>query len=319
MIRIMSECRLLEDEKQREDQSTIDANKQVSNISILCKSYRGDLIPAIAMAESVRRFNRDSLPLYIAVPKEDLELFRSHIGTDNVNWLTDEDVISANPAIDLNAFRAMPGKFSQQVVKAEFWRVNPHENCVCIDSDSRFIRNFYTRDFLSPEGHPYTILHEAKPYREFCLMHGIQETELYFEAIADEMRECFGRHGPSYAFNPFPVIWSKKVWTALLPELEAKGINMLEAIIAHPHESSWYGEALLKYRPIPLLPIEPLFKAYLYLEEYEHSKKLGVNEAVLARFYLGVVYQSSWYPRRLQPLKRLAYKVKRRLQRFRKK
>lgn len=298
---------------------TLDANKQVSNISILCKSYRGDLVPAIAMAESVRRFNRDSLPLYIAVPEDDLELFKNSIGTGDVIWLTDEEVVGANPAIDMDAFRAMPGKLSQQVVKAEFWRVNPHDNCVCIDSDSRFIRDFFTSDFLSPEGHPYTILHEAKPYREFCLMHGIRETELYFEAIADEMRKCFDRRGPSYAFNPFPVIWSKKVWSALLMKLEAEGTNIVDAITAHPHESSWYVEALLKYCPIPLLPKEPIFKAYLYLEEYEHGRKHGVNEAMLAKFYLGVVYQSSWYPRRLQPLKRLAYKVKRYLQRYRKK
>jgi len=291
----------------------------VSNISILCKSYRGDLVPAIAMAESVRRFNRDGLPLYIAVPRDDLELFKNRIGTNDVIWLTDEEVISANPAINMDAFHALHGRISQQIVKAEFWRVNPHDNCVCIDSDSRFIRDFYTSDFLSPEGQPYTIFHEAKMYREFCLMHGIQETELYFEAIANEMRECFGRLGPSYAFNPFPVIWNKEVWRALLSKLEAEGINMLDAIVAHPHESSWYVETLLRYQPIPLLPVEPIFKAYLYLEEYEHSKKYGVDEAMLAKLYLGVVYQSSWYPRRLQPLRRIAYKVKRFLQRCRKK
>ena len=96
--------------------------------------------------------------------------------------------------------------------------------------------------------------------------------------------------------------------------MEAEGRNMLDAIVAHPYESSWYGEALLKYGPIPLLPREPIFKAYLYQEEYEHDRKLGVDEAMLADYYLGVVYQSNWYPHRLQPLKRFAYKMKRLLQ-----
>lgn len=290
----------------------------MSDISIFCKSYRNDLERAVAMAESVRRFNRDSLPLYISVPRGDLDLFRSRIGTDGVNWLADEDIISANSTIDLGAYLALPGHISQQIVKAEFWRVNPCENCVCIDSDSRFIRDFFVRDFLSAEGHPYTILHEGKPFMVFCLASGVRETELYFEAMSNEMREYFGRQGPSYSYNPFPVIWSNKVWRALLPKLEEEGINMLDGIVAHPYESSWYGEALLKYRPIPLLPKEPVFKAYLYLEEYEHDRKLGVDEAMLAQFYLGVVYQSNWYPRRLQPLKRIAYKIKRRMQRYRK-
>lgn len=291
----------------------------MTDISIFCKSYRNDLERAVAMAESVRRFNRDSLPLYISVPEGDLDLFRNRIGTDGVNWLADEDIIGANPAIDRNAYLALPGHISQQIVKAEFWRVNPCENSVCIDSDSRFIRDFFTHDFLSAEGHPYTILFEGKPFMLFCLASGARETELYFEAMSNEMRGCFGRQGPSYSYNPFPVIWSNKVWQALLPKLEGEGISILDAIVAHPYESSWYGEALLKYHPIPLLPKEPVFRAYLYLEEYEHDRKLGIDEAMLAQFYLGVVYQSNWYPRRLQPLKRVAYKIKRYLQRYRKK
>jgi hypothetical protein len=291
----------------------------MTDISILCKSYRNDLERAVVMVESVRRFNRDSLPLYISVPRGDLDLFKSRIGTDGINWLADEDIIGANPAIDLNTYLALPGHISQQIVKAEFWRVNPCENCVCIDSDSRFIRDFFAHDFLSAEGHPYTILHEGKPFMVFCMASGIQETELYFETMSDEMKRYFGRQGPSYSYNPFPVIWSNKVWRALLAKLEEEKINMLDAIVVHPYESSWYGEALLKYRPIPLLPKEPIFKAYLYLEEYEDDRKLGVDETMLAQFYLGVVYQSNWYPRRLQLLKRIAYKIKRRMQRYKSK
>jgi hypothetical protein len=288
------------------------------DIVIFCKSYRNDLERASVMADSVRRFNRDGLPLYILVPEADLEMFQQRIGMEGVSWLRDEDVIRANPALDLEIYRTLPGHISQQIVKAEFWRVNPKQNCICVDSDSRFIRDFFADDFLSPDGVPYTILHESKPFMEFCLTHGIRETERHFEAMSDEMRKVFGRVGPSYAFNPFPVIWSGKVWHALEAKLEAEGSNIMQAIVAHPYESSWYGEALLKYRSIPLLPREPIFKAYLYFEEYERDQRDGMTEAELARFYLGVVYQSNWYPHRLKFLKRIAYKLKRKLQRYRK-
>lgn len=283
----------------------------MSNVSILCKSYRPDLERAVVMAESVRKFNRDALPLYISVPKCDLEVFKSRIGTSDVIWISDEEIVAANPSIDMDAYLNLPGHISQQIVKAEFWRVNAKESCVCIDSDSRFIRDFFASDFLSPEGYPYTILHEGKPFLQFCLMNGIQETELYSEQMSQDMRDYFGRQGPSYNYNPFPVIWSKKVWLALDAKLKADGTNILDAIVAHPYESSWYGETLLKYQPIPLLPKEPIFKAYLYLEEYEHDKAMGMNEKILAKFYLGVVYQSNWYPHRLKILKRVAYKLKR--------
>jgi hypothetical protein len=289
----------------------------MSNISIFCKSYHLDLSRAIAMANSVRKFNRDSLPLYISVPNSDLELFKKSIGTSDIIWLSDEEIVSSNPFVDMAAYSQLPGHISQQIVKAEFWRVNPNEICVCIDSDSRFIRDFFASDFVSPGGIPYTILHEGKPFLQFCLLNGIQETELYYERMSQDMRDYFGRQGPSYNYNPFPVIWSRKVWNALDIKLQADGSNILDAIVAHPYESSWYGETLLKYQPIPLLPKEPIFKAYLYLEEYEHDKSMGMNEALLAKFYMGVVYQSNWYPHRLKLLKRMAYKLKRLIKRFR--
>jgi len=289
----------------------------MSNIVIFCKSYQRDLERAAVMAESVRRFNCDGLPLYISVPQTDLEMFQQRIGMDGVNWLCDEDIIRANPELDVAAYHALPGHISQQVVKAEFWRVNPAPNSVCIDSDSRFIRDFHASDFLASDGTPYTILHEGKPFIEFCLTHGIRETERHYEVMCEDMRRVFGRTGPSYAFNPFPVIWNRKVWQDLQQRFEAEGSDIMQAIVAHPYESSWYGEALLKYRSIPLLPREPIFKAYLYFEEYERDKRDGMTEDMLARFYLGVVYQSNWYPHRLKFLKRFAYKLKRRLQRYR--
>jgi len=290
----------------------------MTDVSIFCKSYRNDLECAVVMAQSVRQYNRDALPFYISVPRADLDMFVNRIGSEGVNWILDEDVVGTNLAIDMNAYLALPGHISQQIVKAEFWRVNSCDNCVCIDSDSRFIRDFYTRDFLAADGNPYTILHEGKPFMAFCKAAGIRETERYFESMSNEMRKYFGRQGPSYSYNPFPVIWSNKVWQSLLAKLSEEGINIMEGIVAHPYESSWYGEALFKYKVIPLLPKEPVFKAYLYLEEYEHDRRLGIDEKMLAEFYLGVVYQSNWYPRRLQPLKRLAYKLKRLAQRHKK-
>jgi len=289
----------------------------VSDISIFCKSYRDDLERAADLVETLRRFNRNSLALYISVPKTDLASFKARIGAVDVNWVSDEDVVAANSAIDLGAYSKLPGQLRQQIVKAEFWRINPAGNYFCVDSDSRFIRDFSASDFLSPDGTPYTVLHEGKAILEASLINGIDEAIPAFEAAARRMQEKFGRTGPLYNFGPFPVVWSAKVWRALLSRLEAENTTILEAIAAYPYEASWYGETLLKYRPVALLPRDPIFKAYLYLEDYERDRRAGVDEQALAQFYLGVVYQSNWYPKRLQPLKRLAYKAKRQIRRWR--
>jgi hypothetical protein len=183
----------------------------------------------------------------------------------------------------------------------------------------RFIRTFYESDFLTPDGRPYTILHEGKAFLEFCLSHKLHNTIADFENTALIMQRRFNRIGPLYNFGPFPVIWSAKVWRTLASTLTAEGINILDAIADYPHEASWYGEAVLKYRPIELLPKEPVFKAYLFLEEFERDQSSGIVEQTLAQLYLGVVYQSNWYPKRLQPIKRFAYKIKRHLQQYRQK
>lgn len=284
----------------------------MSSISIFCKSYRNDLERVVKLAESIRKFNADSLPIYISVPSNDLAVFRERVGSD-INWLTDEQIIGSNPDIDLNKYLALAGQHSQQIVKAEFWRMNPAENYVCVDSDMRFIRDFYRTDFLSSDGQPYTILHEGKAFLEFCLSNQLGDVIANFEQTARTMQQHFNRDGPLYNFGPFPVIWSAKVWRTLADALRSEGSNILDAIVSHPHEASWYGETLLKYRPIALLPKEPVFKAYLFLEEYERDQRARITEQELARLYLGVVYQSNWYPKRLQPLKRLAYKIKRQL------
>lgn len=284
-------------------------------ISIFCKSYINDLERVSVLVESIRKYNTDSIQIYMSVPYHDVMTFKNRIGSD-ITWLSDEEIVETNPIFSLSAYLELPGQLSQQVVKAEFWRINREENCLCIDSDMRFIRDFSARDFISPEGIPYTILHESKDLFEFWASRHLHKALADFNNTALVMQQRFGRSGPKYNFGPFPVIWSAKVWERLSDMLEREGSNILDALVAHPHEASWYGETLLKFQPIKLLPKEPIFKAYLFLEEYERDQHLKINEQLLAKFYLGVVYQSNWHPKRLGLLKKYSYKFKRLLERW---
>lgn len=292
----------------------------MSGVAIFCKSYRGDLERAATLVKTVGQFNREKLPFYISVPEADLALFRNKLGSENVTLLSDEDIIRANPRIDFNAYQALPGHLSQQIVKSEFWRINPLENYVCVDSDSRFIRDFYLSDFVASDGLPYTVMHEDKSYAHFCLTHNLERSNEDFIKLKQRFMEYFDRNGVDYNFGPFPVIWNAKVWKDLESQmLIPNGMNLLDAICLIPSEGFWYGEALLKFNSIPVKPRAPLFKAYLYFEEYEEDARVGCNESVLAKNYLGVVYQSNWYPKRLRFFNRLAYKLKSRLRKIMKK
>jgi hypothetical protein len=289
----------------------------MEGITIFCKSYCNDLKRAAELAESVRRFNKDSLPFYISVPENDLALFKNHIGTGDIEWLCDEDIIRSNQNVSCDAFCSLLGQLSQQIVKAEFWRLNPLSSYLCVDSDSIFIKEFGRSDFLVSGSIPYTIMHEGKSFSELCIANGLESDIEEFEVMKSKLRDMFDRQGPSYNFGPFPVAWHCNVWKDLEKHyLIPKRMTILDALTFLPSEAFWYGEALLKYRSIDIVPREPFFKAYLFLEEYEHDRKIGITESMLSKLYFGVVYQSNWHPKRLKFIKNHAYHFKKMLKKL---
>jgi hypothetical protein len=112
---------------------------------------------------------------------------------------------------------------------------------------------------------------------------------------AERAKALFDRKGPNFYCAPAPFIWSSKVWQSLDQQhLQPKGITVWEFISpAHP-ETLIYGETLLKYRAIPLMAIEPLFRTYHYDWQYYLMKRLGETQEKLKQNYLGVIYQSAW-------------------------
>lgn len=290
----------------------------LKNIALFCKSYKPDLDRVGTLVESVRAFNKDDIEFVLCVPRVDLPLFQNRLGKEGLVWVTDEDIIDSTGKENLKRYERTDGYRTQQIVKAEFWRLRRAKNYVCIDSDCKFIRPFSCLDFLASDGNPYTVIHEGKSFRQFCVTHGLARHVEEFDVEKSQGRSMFARHGPNYQFGPLPVIWSAAVWMSLHDRyLTPSGENMFDAIGRSPNEATWYGEALLAFRAIPIYPREPLFKAYLYLEEYEADQRIRIDEKFLAQDYLGVVYQSNWYPRRVRGPKNAAYKIKKFLRTFR--
>ena len=282
------------------------------DLVLFCKSYRQDLLRAVQLCRSVKEFNRDSIPFYLSVPSEDMEAFAALLEGLDVALIADAEIVAKNPRIAIERFAKLPGGKAQQIVKAEFWRYGAGENYLCLDSDSFFLREFRCADFISPDGQPYTVMHEAKELLHFAALSGMSRI------ARDRQRECaeimgiFGRNGRCFDFGPTPVIWSGRVWRDLDEKfLMPKALNIIDAIDLHPGELRWYGEALLAFRSIPLLPIEPIFRCYHYEEQYYLYRKIGENETSVALNYLGVCMQSNW-DKRLDLVKRFKFSTLRR-------
>lgn len=264
-------------------------------VVLYCKSFRGDVLRARRLALSIQKYNKDEIPFYVSVPEADIPLFREQLAGLNITFICDEEIISANPKHDLEHIRLMPGTLSQQVVKSEFWRLGLSENYVCLDSDNEFIRKFCRTDFLASDGHPYTVITEGKEFLEFSARYHLPKVPVNFQKDSRQVQELFGRNGKIYSFGIPPLVWSKEVWVSLEQGmLIPRNQSFADLIIQCPHELRIYGEALLKYRPIPLWPCEDIFKNYLYQSQYFYDKKRGITIDMLSKNYLGIVRQSNW-------------------------
>lgn len=263
---------------------------------LFCKSYRNDFPRLRRLLASIEQFNQDKLDFYISTPKVDKDLLEKFIGNQGgYQWIADEDIVASNPQATIKKYEEMPGGLSQAIVKSEFWRLNLAKNYLCLDSDCFFIRPFFKSDFMSIDGVPFTVLHQNKEFFQLAQNRGHSGVQHNLQSEAKRVRALFDRSGPEFYCAPAPFIWSAKVWESLEREyLKPKGITLWEMVSLEHPETLIYGEALLKYRAIPLIAVEPLFRVYHYDWQYYLMKRLGESCEKLKLNYLGVLYQSNW-------------------------
>lgn len=267
----------------------------MKDLVLYCKSYSRDVRRAARLAASIRKHNKTNLPFYLSCPASDMELFKKTVGAEGVVFLTDEEIVATNPAIDITAFNALPGAITQQIVKSEFWRLGLCENYLCLDSDAYFIRDFDRNDFLTPSGAPYTVMNESLELRTFGAVNNFAKIARNINADCQTIMDIFGREGRRYDFGPLPVVWSRRVWQDMDEKfLKPKGMSFLDAMVLFPSEMRWYGEALLKFRSVELWPVETLFRCYHYEQQYLAARKAGETDVALAQVYAGICVQSNW-------------------------
>jgi len=264
-------------------------------IVLYCKSYRTDLKRVKRLAESIQQFNTESIPFFISIPVADHKLFCQYLTGLSINIITDEEIISANSSIDKDKFTDLPGHVGQQIVKSEFWRTDYSVSYLCLDSDCFFIKPFNSRDFLTEDGTPYTIIDEGRDLIYSCLSKGKTRVLANFKRESESVQIYMGRDGKHYNFGPNCPIWDRRVWKSLDEcFLQPRKLSFLDIILLSPNEQRWYGEALLKYKAIDLCPTQPPFKMYHYAWQRRRDIQSGIGLNQLAEIYLGVSYQSAW-------------------------
>jgi hypothetical protein len=266
----------------------------VSTFVLFCKSYSTDLKRLVRLAQSIQSFNQENIPFHVSVPQTELALFEEHLHGLNVLLHSDEDILCASK-FDAARVQRMPGAISQQVVKSSFWQLGHADMYLCLDSDAFFLRPFCRSDFVHPTDTPYTVLDEAHDLLDDAHQHGKARVVEAFFREARQFQTLFERDGRAYSFGPFPLVWHRAVWESLnMNYLAPRGMSIVDAIEQAPIESRWYGEALLKYQAIALLPCQALFKVYHYGWQMDRDKRIGHDLQQLSRVYSGAIFQSAW-------------------------
>lgn len=255
----------------------------MDSIVLYCKSYYKDVERVKTLLSSIEQYNVDNIPFYISVPSKDISLFKQILGTQNYTLIEDELIDSTS------------GWIGQQIIKAQFWKLNLAKNYLCLDSDSIFIKPFFKSDFLFTEDIPYTVCHEQKELFEWSQKVLPFNPYESFKHDREKVMSLFDRKGRYYDFGPSPVIWNSKVWEELETNyIKPNNLNFSSLIAYSPSEFSWYGEYLLYSKLFPIYPTQPLFKVFHYKEQYIESKNKGYTLEDLSQNYLGIILQSNW-------------------------
>lgn len=262
---------------------------------IYCKSYSTDLRRVLRLSESIERYNIENIDFIVSCPQKERHLFKKFLQGQKVNLIDDEEIILSNPGHNIPRFSYIPGNLAQQVIKSEFWRLGFSENYLCVDSDCQFIRPFRESEFVTDNGVPYTVADECREILIPAMAAGKSRVIDNFRTEATRVQEAIGRQGKNYNFGPNCPVWNANVWRSLEDFfIKPRGITFADLILQHPIEMRWYGEALLKYKAVELLPSQPFFKMYAYAWQHKAEKKAGITESGLSQFYCGVTYQSAW-------------------------
>lgn len=260
----------------------------MNSIVLYCKSFNRDVWRCKILLESILKHNKENIPFYISVPFEDVQLFKTTLGTDGYTLISDEEIMGNKLAESWK---------NQQIVKMLFWKTKIAENFLILDSDSYFIKDFSISDFIHPSGNPYTVMHQQHELFSWTSKNkdilGF-DPSISFGECRTPIQELLDRKGKLYDFGPVPCVWSSKVWETLEEKyIKPNNLTFENLINTIPSEFSWYGETLLTWKPIELWPIEPLFKVFHFLPQYHEAKNMGYTEQHWSQNFLGIVCQSS--------------------------
>lgn len=263
----------------------------------MLKTYGDDFNFARRLLESYSNHNIDGIPLFMVVPKSDVNRFQS-LEYEGVSLIAEETIPCRRLPPTLNPRES--GYTNSSVFKLAFHRLGLTDNYLCLDSDGVFIRDFTLEDFFHHDGLPFTVLVEDKLLQsdpEYYAQHWVGRQE-DLEGIAQylkitntqSLKTC---HGFQIFQSRVLENFEKKVLSAPKGRPDKQESDFVDLISLFAYETTWYNYFLQITEPV-IHEIEPLFP-YVHsgrqLVEFQLFDKTNDD---LAKGYIGVVVNGNF-------------------------
>lgn len=253
------------------------------------KTYKADYDRTVRLINTYRRYNAESIPLYLACSKEDHSIFRNLEGND-VRIILEEELCDD---VFVENTRWTAGYLNQEIYKLAFWEMGLCSNYMCIDADAMFIRPFYIKDFMYDEDTPYTSLEEDNDLR----------ADVYYNRLYWNSRiEWIKKIEDALDYHPYHLmtchgfqIFSREVLRSLKNDfMETHGYSYKNLIEISPYEFSWYNLWLQKSEVISIHPIAYLFKCFHLKQHHIISVLEGMKIEDWSKGYVGIIVNSNY-------------------------
>ena len=263
------------------------------NFVFYCKTYRKDIESFKKLLSSFTKYNKDSIKFYLSVPESDILLFKKIIqNVDNIEIITDESY-AKNYLTDRSINGLSSGYINQEICKLSFWETGYSKNYLLIDSDTYFIKEFTTQDFMYSKDIPYSVLILDKDlqcspfYREYADFRKLMIDKIFDTLTPNSRKKKYTCHNGT-VLNTSVLEGFKEDW------MIQKNLDYFSLIEISPYEYSWYNVWLQKCNIIEVVPTEPFFKMYHTKFQYQLDRVALMTEDNIKSQYIGIVMNSNW-------------------------
>ncbi len=259
------------------------------DLAIFVKGFRPDAQLVRRLVRSAAEFNVENIPLYLAVPDDEVTFFSNLLDRDAVIVIADSQFRIPAVTEKIHSFRI--GYIEQQLIKLSLHKLDVARTYFVLDSDSFFIREFSHEDFLDESGRGYTVLSEdrdqfASPgYSQF-----VELRKAMIDRIADYL--CLPPHMRATCHGNAILI--SDVLSSFEEWRRTEGLSLIDLMTIAPLEFSWYNFYLRKCRPDMITAIEPIVRNVHTRSEFRSLLQQGLRISALRRSYLGVCLNSGW-------------------------